>query len=105
MLKLRKPHRAAPRPEPARLFAQPGPAFYTLPELELRGKYLAAQGCRRVLEFSPDKICLDIGPTLVTLYGRALRIESLVGKRLILAGEVTHIEFRRKWPDPAAGNG
>lgn len=79
------------------LLAQPPEAFYRLPDFALRGGYLSTDGCRRVLDFEPEKICLDMGNFIVTFYGQALRIESLTGKRLILAGQIASIVFKRKW--------
>ena len=46
------------------------------------------------------RVCLDMGDTLVTLYGEGLRIESFAGKRLILAGRFTRVELRSKWEVP-----
>ena len=97
-MKPRKPRKASPRPQPPTLFAQPPAAFYTLPEIELRGSCAVVSGCRRILTFTPEKICVDTGRVLITFYGCRLRIESLVGKRLMLAGEVARIEFLHKWP-------
>ena len=80
-----------------------GWAFYLLPGtavLELRGGNLLTDGCRRVLDFTPQRICLDMGDTLVTLYGADLRIESFAGKRLIAAGRFARIELRSKWEVP-----
>ncbi len=71
--------------------------FYRLPEFSLRDGCLATDGCRRVLDLTPEKICLDMGGFLVTLYGTSLRIESLCGKRLLLAGRFTGITFQEKW--------
>ena len=97
-MKPRRPRKASPRPQPPTLFAQPPAAFYMLPEIELRGGCAVVSGCRRVLTFTPEKICVDTGRVLITFYGCRLRIESLVGKRLVLAGEVARIEFLHKWP-------
>lgn len=85
------------------MLAQPPTAFYRLPEFELRGGYLITEGCRRVLDFEPEKICLDMGNFIVTFYGTELRIESLTGKRLILAGRIANIAFRNKWEVPDNG--
>lgn len=82
------------------MLAQPCAQFYKLPEFELRGGYLVTEGCRKVLDFEPEKICLDMGDFLVTFYGSELRIESLTGKRLIMAGSITDISFRNKWEGP-----
>ena len=86
------------RPLPIRtLLRQPEQDFYRLPELTIRGGSVLTDGCRKVLEFTPEKICLDMGPLTVTLYGRGLRIESLNGKRAAVAGTVTRIDFAAKW--------
>ena len=95
--KLTKKRSRQPLPSPGDLFAQPPAAFYRLPEFELRGSSLLTRGCRRVLDFTPQRICLDMGDTLVTLYGEELRIESFAGKRLILAGRFARVELRSKW--------
>lgn len=87
----------AGRPIMHDLLAQPSAAFYRLPEFSLRGGYLTTDGCRKVLDFQPDKISLDMGNFLVTFYGAELRIESFSGKRLILAGRIQDISFRSKW--------
>lgn len=94
-----RPRKPQKRPVPHALLAPPE-NFYRLPEMELRGGCLLTDGCRRVLDFTPQRICLDMGDTLVTLYGDALRIESLAGKRLILAGRFTRVEVRNKWEVP-----
>lgn len=91
----RRSRRALPRPHD--LFAQPSDTFYRLPEFELRGKSLLTRGCRRVLEFTPERICLDMGSFTVTFYGAALQIESLTGKSLILTGKIRRIDFANKW--------
>lgn len=94
-----------PRPLPVRaLLRQPEPAFYRLPELVIRGGTVLTDGCRRVLEFTPEKLCLDMGALAVTFYGRSLRIESLNGKRAVVAGTVTRIDFAAKWEGSYAGD-
>ena len=40
---------------------------------------------------------MDVGSTVITFYGTALRIESLNGKRLTVAGRVARIDFAPKW--------
>ena len=87
-----RPRKPRERPDLRRLAAPPPADFYRLPELELRGGNLLTDGCRRVLDFTPQRICLDMGDTLVTLYG--------AGKRLIAAGRFARIELRSKWEVP-----
>ena len=79
------------------LFALPEAGFYRLPELAVRGGCVVTDGCKRVLEFAPDKLCLDFGSSIVTFYGAGLRIESLTGRRLVVAGKIRKIEFVQKW--------
>ena len=95
-----RPRKPRERPDLRRLAAPPSADFYRLPELELRGGNLLTDGCRRVRDFTPQRICLDMGDTLVTLYGTDLRIESFAGKRLIAAGRFARIELRNKWEVP-----
>lgn len=99
-MKSHKPIKQRPRralPHLTDLFSQPPAAFYRLPEFDLRGKSLLTRGCRRVLEFTPERICLDMGSFTVTFYGAALQIESLAGKSLILTGKIRRIDFANKW--------
>lgn len=79
------------------LRGQPDADFYRLPDLEIRSGRIVTDGCRRVLDFAPQKITLDVGSTVITFYGTALRIESLNGKRLTVAGRVARIDFAPKW--------
>lgn len=100
-MKRYRPHtvrrKKSPPATPRELLQQPDRAFYHLPELEIRGGYILTDGCRRVLDFTAETICLDMGRFVITLYGAGLRIESLVGRRLSVSGQVTRIEFTRKW--------
>lgn len=100
-MKRYRPHTARRRKTspatPRELFRQPERDFYRLPELEIRGGYILTDGCRRVLDFTDESICLDMGRFVITLYGAGLRIESLVGRRLSVSGRVTRMDFTRKW--------
>lgn len=99
MKRYRRPHRCKEkgRAEPGRWFHPPARDFYHLPDLVLRGRHIATDGCRRVLDFTPEKICLDLGDTIITFYGNGLRIESFAGQRLISSGQIRTIELRGKW--------
>lgn len=99
MKRYRRPHKRAEKvhSEPGRWFRLPPENFYHLPDLILQGGYITTDGCRRVLDFTPEKICLDMGDAIVTLYGERLRIESFSGRRLICSGKVRSIEFGAKW--------
>lgn len=88
-------------PDPRRLFAQPEQNFYRMPELELRAHSVLTDGCRRLLDFTSERVSLDTGSFIVTLYGTSLHIESYAGKRLILGGHFSRIELKNKWEVPA----
>ena len=93
----RRSKRRTPAPTLHDLLRQPDADFYRLPDLEIRSGHIVTDGCRRVLYFAPQKITLDVGSTVITFYGTALRIESLNGKRLTVAGRVARIDFAPKW--------
>ena len=54
-------------PQPKRLFAQPEKDFYRLPDLVIRGGMVVTDGCRRILDLTPQKISLDMGAAVITL--------------------------------------
>ena len=58
---------------------------------------VVTDGCRRILDLTPQKISLDMGAAVITLYGENLRIESLARRRLLAAGTVRRIELEKKW--------
>lgn len=93
----RRRHKAAPIKAAAALFRQPGTDFYTLPELEVRGGRIVTEGCRKVLDFTPQRLQLDMGRLVITFYGQALHIESLKGKRAVVGGQVARIDLTAKW--------
>ncbi len=92
-----RPRAAAPKMTLGALLRQPPADFYRLPDLTVRGGTVLTEGCRKVLEFDAQKISMDMGRFVVTFYGRELRIESLNGKRVAVAGRVTRIDFAAKW--------
>lgn len=89
----RRKHPLSPRD----LFRLPEKEFYRLPELEIRGGVVLTEGCRKILDFDTRRVCLDMGNFIVTFYGQTLRIESLNGKRAVVAGRITRIDFAAKW--------
>lgn len=93
----RTSRRKTEKQAPVRLFGQPAPGFYRMPDLVVRGGRVVTDGCRRVLDFTPQKLCLDMGSAIITLYGDALQIESLSNRRLIASGQIQRIEFAGKW--------
>uniref|UniRef100_UPI003FEDAF69 YabP/YqfC family sporulation protein n=1 Tax=Gemmiger qucibialis TaxID=2997294 RepID=UPI003FEDAF69 len=93
----RRSKRRTPAPTLHESLRKPYAHFYTQPDLDIPSRHLVNDGCRPVLDFAPQKITLDVGSTVITFYGTALRIESLNGKRLTVAGRVARIDFAPKW--------
>ena len=57
----RRSKRRTPAPTLHDLLRQPDADFYRLPDLEIRSGRIVTDGCRRVLDFAPQKITLDVG--------------------------------------------
>ena len=68
----RTSRRKTEKQAPVRLFGQPAPGFYRMPDLVVRS-------------------------AITPLYGDALQIESLSNRRLIASGQIQRIEFAGKW--------
>lgn len=69
----RRSKRRTPAPTLHDLLRQPDADFYRLPDLEIRSGRIVTDGCRRVLDFAPQKITLDWAARL--LHFMALRCE------------------------------
>ena len=80
--------------------ASSGHCYFTLKDGNGQIRCAMFRRAAGVLDFTPQRVCLDMGDTLVTLYGEELRIESFAGKRLILAGRFARVELRSKWEVP-----
>lgn len=84
------------RSGPGGLFALPPKDFYSRPELHiLCGGGAQLDGCRSVARLEPGCLQVVSGRWLVSLYGSDLRLESLSGRRLILSGTLSRVEFER----------
>ena len=84
------------RSGPGGLFALPPKDFYSRPELHiLCGGGAQRDGCRSVARLEPGCLQVVSGRWLVSLYGSDLRLESLSGRRLILSGTLSRVEFER----------
>lgn len=50
-------------------------------------------GCRSVLEYDCNKICLNLGKKCVTFCGNDLTIKSLAQEQAIIEGFIVSVEF------------
>lgn len=81
---------------PGRLFAQPSENFYSRPELHiLCGGGMQIEGCGSIAALEPGFVQVRAGRWRLSLYGEALRIDSLSGHRLLLSGTLTRVELER----------
>jgi sporulation protein YqfC len=95
-----RPHRKAKEKQDVKsLFAQPSDNFYRLPEIEVRGGRVMTDGCRKVLAFNKAAIELDMGKSLIKVYGIDLQIESYSQKRLVIQGKIAGMKFVQKWSE------
>ena len=76
------------------LFKMPPPDFYHHPILHLDcGGRIEVEGCKSVMRYDKDQICLDMGGIQVALYGDGLILEALNGRELQIRGQVLRAEF------------
>lgn len=79
-----------------RLFALPPEDFYSRPELHiLCGGGMQIEGCRSIAALEPGLVRVRAGRWMLSLYGEALRMDSLAGRRLLLSGTLTRMELER----------
>lgn len=68
--------------------------FSGVPHLELCGNFRCmVDGLKSVLEYSPDKIVLQIGKKSVTFYGDDLHIEYFTPQGAVVAGTIISLDF------------
>ena len=70
------------------------PPALNAPCIELSGNREAVlEGCRGVLEYSPEAIRVNTAGMIVSFLGRGLDLRCISESALIIAGCITHIEF------------
>lgn len=70
------------------------PPVNSTPCIELSGNREAVlEGCRGVLEYSPEAIRVNTAGMIVSFLGRELDLRCISESALIIAGFITHIEF------------
>ena len=64
------------------------------PHIELVGNNeCAVDGLKAVLEYTADRICIDLGKYCVTFYGDGLCINSFSREGAVVAGTIISVEF------------
>lgn len=71
------------------------PPMTAVPCMELSGNREAVlEGCRGVLEYSPQAVRVNTGGMIVSFFGRELDLRCISPSALIIGGTITGIEFR-----------
>lgn len=76
-----------------RMFRQPPAGFYSRPCMYWAGGILEIEHFRKIRSYDEEKLCLEFGQNVLTIYGGHLRIETLAIHRLTLKGEIRRTDF------------
>lgn len=75
------------------IFRQPSVGFYGQPCVYWSGQTLEIEHFRRIRSYDDEKLCLEFGKKLLTVYGDHLKIETLAAHRITLKGDVLRTDF------------
>lgn len=79
-----------------RILRQPTRGFYGQPSVYLSGGIMEIEHFRRVRTYEEGKLCLEFAGGLFTVYGDALKIETLAAHRITLRGRFLRTDFSSK---------
>ncbi|MEG0751654.1 MAG: YabP/YqfC family sporulation protein [Oscillospiraceae bacterium] len=75
----------------------PEDALLDTPSVHIMGRdSVVVEGCRSVLLCCADRVSLDMGDYVLTIYGKRAVINSLSSARLVIQADITNIAFDRK---------
>lgn len=95
MAKKRK-HKGSLRGWLLRLFRQPPKDLYGRTSVYLSGGRMEIEQFRRIRAYDEDKLCIELGRGLLTIYGDELKIETLSARRLVLRGQILRTDFLKE---------
>lgn len=79
-----------------RLFCQPPKDFYGRTSVYLSGGRMEIEQFRRIRSYDEDKLCLELGRGILTIYGDKIKIETLSARRLVLQGQILRTDFSKE---------
>lgn len=82
-----------PRSWAKRMLRQPPKGFYGQPSVYLCGGTMEIEHFRRIRSYDNDKLCLEFGHGTLTVYGDALKIQTLAAHRITLHGNFLRTDF------------
>lgn len=63
------------------------------PRLEMTGRECLVDGLQSIVEYSNDKITVNLGSQIITFFGDDLRINSFTREGAIVEGNIISMEF------------
>ena len=79
-----------------RMFRQPPKDFYGRASVYLSGGRMEIEQFQCIRSYEEDKLCLELGKGVLTIYGDALKIETLSARRLVLRGQILRTDFSKE---------
>lgn len=67
--------------------------YFGKPRLEMTGRECLVDGLQSIIEYSSDKITLNLGKQVITFFGDDLRINSFTREGAIVEGNIISMEF------------
>lgn len=67
--------------------------YFGKPRLEMTGRECLVDGLQSIIEYSSDKITLNLGKQVITFFGDDLRINSFTREGAIVEGNIMSMEF------------
>ena len=92
----KRKHKGSLRGWLRRMFRQPPGDFYGRASVYLSGGRMEIEQFRRIRSYGEDKLCLELGRGTLTIYGDALKIETLSARRLVLRGQILRTDFSKE---------
>ena len=67
--------------------------YFGTPRIEMTGRECLVDGLKSIIEYSNDRIKLNLGNQYITFYGDDLRINSFTKDGAIVEGSIISMEF------------
>ncbi len=67
--------------------------YFGKPRIEMAGSECLVDGLQSIIEYSNDKITLNLGTQVITFFGDDLRINSFTREGAIVEGNIISMEF------------
>ena len=73
----------------------PSDSVGAIPDIEIRGGYeCTVSGCRRILDFSDERVGFDAGSVIVSVCGKGLTLADFASGCMVVRGNVSSVEIK-----------